>query len=328
MSSVLAELPEASTPTLPGRAASENPRPQGMGATELTRCLAVPRSAAGPGRQGRQAAVQANRARGDLGDSPAADGSRSVFIVFGRIAQLPSDGLPYFIFSYAGLLGWNLFSSTLSKTSGCLVGNSQLVSKIYFPRLVLPLSAVPSVLIDFGVALAMMVILMLSYHVHPTLGIVLLPLWVAMLLMLSLGVGLSTAALMVSYRDVGYILPVITQILMYASPIAYGLTYALKRIPLQYQNLYLMNPLAAPLEAFRASLLGTPWPPMHALAYSAAASMARLPRGCLQLSEDGEKVRRCHLTISRSPSAAYPSRTRLHTTRKNISPWPRRSSAD
>jgi len=192
--------------------------------------------------------------------------------VFGRIAQLPSDGLPYFVFSYAGLLGWNLFSSTLTKTSGCLLGNAQLVSKIYFPRLVLPLSVVPSVLIDFGVALGMMVVLMLSYHVHATPGILLLPLWMALLLMLSLGVGLSTAALMVSYRDVGYILPVLTQILMYASPIAYGLGYALKRIPQQYRTLYLFNPLAATLEAFRASLLGTPWPSTASLAYSAAAS--------------------------------------------------------
>jgi lipopolysaccharide transport system permease protein len=193
--------------------------------------------------------------------------------VFGRIAQLPSDGLPYFIFSYAGLLGWNLFNSTLTKTSGCLLGNSQLVSKIYFPRLVLPLSAVPSALIDFGVALGMMAVLMLSYHVHPNFGILLLPLWMVLLLMLSLGVGLSTAALMVSYRDVGYILPVLTQILMYASPIAYGLTYALKRIPPHFRALYLLNPLAAPLEAFRASLLGTAWPPLPWLFYSAGASL-------------------------------------------------------
>lgn len=201
--------------------------------------------------------------------------------VFGRIAQLPSYGLPYFVFSYAGLLGWNLFNGSLSKISGCLVGNSQLVSKIYFPRLVLPLSAVPSVLIDFGVALAMMVILMLAYHIRPTLGIISLPLWVGILLMLSLGVGLSTAALMVSYRDVAYILPVITQILMYASPIAYGLTYALKRIPPHYQTLYLMNPLAAPLEAFRASLLGTPWPPLLSLVYAAAASVGLFVAGAL-----------------------------------------------
>jgi lipopolysaccharide transport system permease protein len=196
--------------------------------------------------------------------------------VFGRVAQLPSEHVPYFLFSYAGLLGWNLFNSTLTKTSGCLIGNSQLISKIFFPRLVLPFSVVPSVLIDFAVALVMMIVLFFLYHVHPTFGLLLLPAWIAILLLLSLGAGLITAALTVSYRDVQYILPVFTQILMYASPIAYGLSYALTRIPKSYQRLYLMNPLAAPLEAFRASLLGTAWPPALSLVYSGAASIVML----------------------------------------------------
>jgi lipopolysaccharide transport system permease protein len=196
--------------------------------------------------------------------------------VFGKVANLPSEGIPYFIFSYAGLLGWNLFSGTLTKTSGCLVGNAQLISKIFFPRLVLPLSAIPSVLIDFGVALGMMIVLMFTYHVHLTLGILLLPVLIVVLLMISLGVGLITAALTVSYRDVGYILPVFTQILMYGSPIAYSLNYALGRIPHKYQLLYLLNPLAAPLEGFRASLLGTAWPSPLALLYSLVASILML----------------------------------------------------
>jgi lipopolysaccharide transport system permease protein len=194
--------------------------------------------------------------------------------VFGRIAQLPSEGVPYFLFSYAGLLGWNLFSGTVTKTSVCLIGNSQLISKIFFPRLVLPFSTVPSVLIDFAVAMAMMIVLMFLYHVPPRAGLLLLPLWVAMLLLLSLGVGLITAALTVSYRDVQYILPVFTQILLYASPVAYGLTSAFKRIPKTYQTLYLLNPLAAPLEGFRASLLGTAWPPLLSVLYAGGVSMA------------------------------------------------------
>jgi lipopolysaccharide transport system permease protein len=194
--------------------------------------------------------------------------------VFGRVAQLPSHGIPYFLFSYVGLLGWNLFSGTLTKTSGCLVGNSQLISKIFFPRLVLPLSTVPSVLIDFVVALGMMVFLMFLYRVHPHPGLLLLPLWIAMLLFLSLGVGLVSAALTVSYRDVQYIVPVFTQILLYASPVAYELAYALTKIPKKHQALYLLNPLAAPLEAFRASLLGTPWPPLSSLLYAGVVSVA------------------------------------------------------
>ena len=194
--------------------------------------------------------------------------------VFGRIAQLPSDGLSYFVFSYAGLLGWNLFNGILSKTSTCLIGNSQLVSKTYFPRLVLPLSAVPSALIDFGVALGMMAALLLIYHVQLRIGVLLLPIWIVMLLMVSVGVGLISAALMVSYRDVAYILPVLTQLLFWGSPVAYKLTYALEKIPQQYHTLYLLNPLAIPLEGFRASLLGTPLPALLPTLYAAGASLA------------------------------------------------------
>ena len=162
--------------------------------------------------------------------------------VFGKVAKLPSDGLPYFLFSYAGLLGWNLFNNTLSKCSTCLVGNSQLISKVFFPRLVLPLSTVPSSLIDFGVALAMMAVLMVFYRVPPTWAILLLPLWMAVLILLSLGIGLCTAALTVSYRDVQYILPVFLQILLYASPIA----YALSAVPAHLRSVYLLNPLSGP----------------------------------------------------------------------------------
>jgi lipopolysaccharide transport system permease protein len=194
--------------------------------------------------------------------------------VFGRIAQLPSDGLPYFVFSYAGLLGWNLFSGTLTKTSGCLVGNAQLISKIYFPRLVLPISSVPSVLLDFGVALGMMGALLMYYRIPLTSQVLMLPIWMGILLLLAMGFGLVTAALAVTYRDVSYILPVFMQILMYASPIAYGLAYALKRIPPQYHAVYLLNPLVAPLEAFRGSLLGVAFPPAPALLCAAASSLA------------------------------------------------------
>src|SRR6185437_15713254 len=110
--------------------------------------------------------------------------------------------------------------------------------------------------------------LLLVYRVPLTPTLFLLPLWMGVLLLIALGIGLCTAALTVSYRDVQYILPVFMQILMYASPIAYGLTYALARIPPRFQCFYLLNPLAAPLESFRASLLGTQWPPARALAYS------------------------------------------------------------
>ena len=190
--------------------------------------------------------------------------------VFGKVAKMPSDGVPYFLFSYAGLLGWNLFSSTVTKASGCLVGNAQLISKVFFPRLILPLSTVPSVMIDFAVAAAMLAVMMALNYRLPPAAIALLPLWMVILLMLSLGVGLVTASLTVSYRDVQYILPVFLQILLYASPIA----YAVSGVPANLRAVYYLNPLSAPLEAFRSSLLGTSVPSWPHLAYAAGVSVA------------------------------------------------------
>ena len=173
--------------------------------------------------------------------------------VFGKVAKLPSDGLPYFVFSYAGLLGWNAFSSTLTKASASLTSNANLVSKVYFPRLVLPLSVVFSTLIDFAVALGLMVVLMIIYHVVPTAALLLLPVWLALIVLLAVGVGLYAAALTVSYRDVSFILPVLTQFLLYASPVA----YAVSAVPAHLRLVYFINPLSGLLEAFRWSLLGT-----------------------------------------------------------------------
>lgn len=190
--------------------------------------------------------------------------------VFGRVARLPSDGVPYLLFSFAGLLGWNLFSNTVTKCSGCLVGNAQLISKVFFPRLILPLSTLASVLVDFAVAAGLMAFLMILYGVGPRWGLLLLPFWMMMLALLGLGLGLCSAALTVSYRDVQYIVPAFMQILLYASPIA----YAVSAVPASMRGVYRLNPLSAPLEACRASLLQTAWPEWPALAGSAVFSAA------------------------------------------------------
>lgn len=189
--------------------------------------------------------------------------------VFGKVAKLPSDGLPYFLFAYAGLLGWSAFSSTLTKSSGCLLQNAQLVSKVYFPRLVLPLSTVFSSLIDFGVALIMLAVMMLVMGLHPGIGVLLLPVWLALILLLSVGLGLFASALTVTYRDVQYVLPVLTQFLMYASPVA----YALSAVPLHLRWLYHLNPLSTLLEGFRWSLLGVGHLETGAITYSALVSV-------------------------------------------------------
>lgn len=179
--------------------------------------------------------------------------------VFGKVANLSSGKVPYFIFSYVGLLGWNAFNTTLSKSSVCLVGNAQLISKIYFPRLVLPLSTIPSALIDFSVAAAMLVILIPFFHLHLSVGILLMPVWLLMILLLAMGLGLITSALTVSYRDVQYILPVLTQFLLYGSPVAYPVAALLapnRHIPAWALRIYFLNPLSSLLEAFRWSILG------------------------------------------------------------------------
>jgi len=209
--------------------------------------------------------------------------------VFGKVAKMDSQGRPYLVFSYAGLLGWNAFSGTLTKVSGCLVGNANLISKVFFPRLVLPLSNIFSTLIDFVVALVMMGVLLAVWHINPGWNVLLLPVWLLVTLMFSTGVGLYAAALMVTYRDVQYILPVATGFLMYASPVAYGIA----SVPPQYRTIFALNPLCGLLGI--ADLLD------HLLSH-------RLCGRCVRVQENGKEICRCHL-ISQSPSGASRSPT-------------------
>lgn len=176
--------------------------------------------------------------------------------VFGTVAKLPSNGVPYLVFSFAGLLGWNFFSNVLTKVGACLVGNAQLISKVYFPRLILPLSNIGSCLVDFAVAGGMMIVLLAMYRIVPSPAVILLPVWLVILAAVAMGIGLCTAALAVSYRDIQYILPVFTNILLYASPVAYSVS----AVPARLRWVYELNPLTPPLEAMRSSLLGSPLP--------------------------------------------------------------------
>lgn len=184
-------------------------------------------------------------------------GAGVLSFVFNRVANVPTGNVPPFVFAFVGMLGFTAFSSTLSKASGSLVGNAQLVSKVFFPRLVLPLSTVLSTLVDFGVSLAMLFVLMLIYRINPVPQLVLLPMWLALILLLSLGCGLIASALTVTYRDVQYVLPVVINLLTFASPIAYAASFAASKLPTGLQPFYFaLNPLAGLLEAFRWSLLG------------------------------------------------------------------------
>lgn len=197
--------------------------------------------------------------------------------VFGVVAGLKTrDGLPYFLFSFAGLLGWTVFGSTLAKSGTCMTGNAHLVSKVYFPRLILPLSTVASTLVDLSVGLGLMAVLLVAFDVSPTWALLTLPLWVGVLVVMSLGVGLIAAALTVSYRDVQYILPVLIPFLMYASPVAYELGH----VPRVYRLPYLLaNPLASVIEGFRWSLLGGTPPSWPLVAYSCGVAAGLFAAG-------------------------------------------------
>jgi len=202
-------------------------------------------------------------------------------VVFGIIAGVPTGGLPQFLVSYVGMLAWNVFAQTLSKVSTCLVGSAHLVSKIYFPRLILPFSTLFSTLLDFAVALALVPVLLLAFQITPHAGILLLPVFLLIVLMLAMGVGLFLAALTVSYRDVQYVLPVVVQLLMWASPVHYVAAEAAKRLPRAATPFLTANPLTGPLEGFRWALLGQGHMNWPLLGVSALVGMVTLAVGLM-----------------------------------------------
>lgn len=190
-------------------------------------------------------------------------------VVFGGIAQLPSGDLPYFLFSFAGLLGWNLFNNIVSRSAPSLVANQSLVSKVFFPRLLVPLSSIISVLLDFAVAFILFVILLFVFGVNPGWVLLLLPVWIVLTWLLASGLGLAAAAASVKYRDVGYLLPWIMQLLLYATPIA----YSLDAVPENLRLFFELNPLTWLMEAYRWSLLGQPAPELWQILALIGASL-------------------------------------------------------
>lgn len=173
-------------------------------------------------------------------------------IVFGRFARLPSDGVPYPVFSLCALLPWNYFSRSLADSSNSLVGSAQLLTKIYFPRLILPISKVFSGLIDAAIAFLLLIAVMIWYRVVPSPRIVVLPLFMMIAMLTAFGAGLWLTALNVKYRDVGFVVPFLLQIWMYASPVAYSSTL----VPARWRPFYGLNPMAGVVEGFRWALLG------------------------------------------------------------------------
>lgn len=172
--------------------------------------------------------------------------------LFGNLLGVPSGEVPYAIFSYAALLPWNYFASSINKSSTSLVMNTNLVTKVYFPRMVIPISSVLSGLIDFGIGFLVLIGLMFYFKIPLTWSILLLPAFLFLAMLTALGFGFWLSALNVRYRDINYLVPFIIQIWMYLTPVIYSVTL----IPEQYQFLLALNPMTAVVGGFRWALLG------------------------------------------------------------------------
>jgi lipopolysaccharide transport system permease protein len=182
-------------------------------------------------------------------------------IFFGRLAKVPSDGVPYPVFSLAALVPWTYFATAASNGSNSLVGNQHLVAKVYFPRVLVPLAAVLMPAVDLAASFGMLMVLMAWYHVVPTPAIVTLPLYAVLGMLTAFAVTLWTSALSVRYRDARYVLPFLIQIWLFVSPVAYPASM----VPDQWRLVYALNPMATVVEGFRSSLLGTPAPAAMAM---------------------------------------------------------------
>lgn len=182
--------------------------------------------------------------------------------VFGRLANLPSQGVPYPIFAYAALVPWSFLSKSLDRGGFSIVAESNLVSKVYFPRLIVPVSVTLGGLLDFAIAFGLLFTMMVWYGVTITWSLLVLPLFVAMTVTLALAVSLWLAAICVRYRDVGAVIPLLTQLWMFGSPVVYPVSL----VPAGWLWLYNLNPMVSILEGFRWALLGTPAPGLSVLA--------------------------------------------------------------
>lgn len=195
--------------------------------------------------------------------------------VFGKFVGVPSDGLPYPIFIFSALLPWNLFASSLSRGSTSVVNNAQLVSKIYFPRLILPLSGVLSPMADFGVAFMVLAGMMVWFGISPTVGFFALPAFLVLAILTALAIGLWLSALNVRYRDVAHAVPFLVQIWMFVTPV----TYPVSLVPEKWRLLYSLNPMAGIVEGFRWALLGQQSPDFLVIIASAVMMVGLLVSG-------------------------------------------------
>jgi lipopolysaccharide transport system permease protein len=196
-------------------------------------------------------------------------------LFFGRLAKIPSDGIPYPIFAYAALVPWTFFANGINQSANSLVGNANLIKKVYFPRLVMPLSSVISGVVDFILAFAVLLGMMLFYNIYPTSNIIWLPFLLLLALVTSLGVGLWLSALSAQFRDVFYIVPFLIQFWLFASPIAYPSSLLSE----PWRTVYGINPMVGVVEGFRWALLGTDTTPGPIIIVSTLVALMLLVSG-------------------------------------------------
>src|SRR6202021_495405 len=207
-------------------------------------------------------------------------------LFFGKLAHIPSEGLPYPIFYYSALLPWMYFAASLQNATNTIVENQRLITKVYFPRLALPLSAVLSGLVDFGVSFLMFLVMMIYYGIRPGAAASWLPVFLLLAILTALGVGLWLSALNAIYRDVRYIVPFLVQFWLFASPVAYPSSL----VPAKWRPLYGLNPMAGVIEGFRWSLSGTGNPPGRMLLVSSAVVVAVVVTGMMYFQKMESKI--------------------------------------
>lgn len=174
-------------------------------------------------------------------------------LFFGKLAKMPSDGIPYPIFSYAAMLPWTYFATSISGAGNSLIGESKLITKVYFPRLLIPLSPVLAGLLDFTIAFIVLIGMMFYFHIYPTIMTFFVPLLVILMMLTASGTGMFLSALNAKYRDIRYIIPFLVQLWMFTSPIVYPTSM----LPEKYRLIYALNPMVGVIEGFRSLLLGT-----------------------------------------------------------------------
>lgn len=198
-------------------------------------------------------------------------------LFFGRLAKIPSEGVPYPVFAFAALLPWQLFSRAITDSSNSLVTDQRLITRVYFPRIIVPTASIVSAVADFAISLAVFLVVMLFYGVTPSINIVFFPVFLVMMMTTALGVGYWLSALNIEYRDVAYALPFLAQIWMFLSPVVYPSSM----VPEKYRVLYGLNPMAGVVDGFRWSFLGVGPGPSAMLMVSGLISLVLFLTGII-----------------------------------------------